>query len=101
MGRFEHAQVGFCLLFIALLTLANLRGLKESGTIFAFPTYFFVFMAGLMIILGTIGPMFGWQIHGETANQEIPPEAMDKATGRTRDPPGFLLLYGVPTARQP
>src|SRR5258708_32843323 len=91
MGRFEHAQVGFCLLFIALLTLANLRGLKESGTIFAFPTYFFVFMAGLMIILGTFGPMFGWEIHGETVNQVIPPEAMEKATGFA----GFALVFLV------
>src|SRR4051794_1873614 len=33
-----------CLFCIGLLTLANLRGLKESGALFAFPTYLFVGM---------------------------------------------------------
>lgn len=61
-----------CLFLIALLTLANLRGLKESGTIFAIPTYFFILMAGLMIIAGVVGPLFGWHIYAETVNQTVP-----------------------------
>ena len=40
------------LLAIALMTLGNLRGLRESGNIFAIPTYLFVFGALLMIALG-------------------------------------------------
>jgi len=63
--------VPWCLLFIALLTLANLRGLKESGTLFAIPTYFFVAMCYLMIGLGLLGPwLFHWQLHPEFVNQD-------------------------------
>ena len=31
-----------CLAFLAILMLGNLRGIRESGNIFAVPTYFFV-----------------------------------------------------------
>src|SRR5512146_1479858 len=37
---------------IALITLGNLRGLRESGNIFAIPTYLFVVGAVLMIGIG-------------------------------------------------
>jgi len=46
----EHHRVLFCLAAIALLTAANLRGVKESGTRFAIPTYAFV-----VAILGLVG----------------------------------------------
>ncbi len=46
--------VGLCVLFILLMTLGNLRGLRESGNIFAIPTYLFVGMALLMIGLGRL-----------------------------------------------
>jgi amino acid transporter len=38
---------------IAAITLGNLRGLRESGNIFAVPTYLFVGTALLMVALGT------------------------------------------------
>ena len=38
---------------IALITIGNLRGLREAGNIFAAPTYLFVFSALLMIAIGT------------------------------------------------
>ena len=37
---------------IILITLGNLRGLRESGNIFAIPTYLFVGLALLMIAIG-------------------------------------------------
>ena len=37
---------------IALITIANLRGLRESGNIFAVPTYLFVGLALLIVGLG-------------------------------------------------
>ncbi len=37
---------------IALITLANLRGIREAGNIFAVPTYLFLFSALLMIGIG-------------------------------------------------
>ncbi len=45
-----------CVLCILLLVYANLRGLKESGAAFAFPTYLFIFCAFTMIGLGLFGP---------------------------------------------
>jgi amino acid transporter len=38
---------------ILLITVGNLRGLRESGNIFAVPTYLFVFSALIMIAIGT------------------------------------------------
>ena len=38
---------------IALITIGNLRGLREAGNIFAIPTYLFVVAALIMIGLGT------------------------------------------------
>jgi amino acid transporter len=39
---------------VAVVALANLRGLKESGRIFAIPTYAFVILCGGLVIVGTI-----------------------------------------------
>src|SRR4029434_9244215 len=45
-------RVQLCLFFLALLTIGNLRGIRESGQIFAIPTYFFVVSIFLLIVLG-------------------------------------------------
>jgi len=44
-------EVTLCLAFILLLTLANLRGVRESGALFAIPTYAFV--ASMFVLVGT------------------------------------------------
>ena len=66
-----------CLFFIALLTIANMRGLKESGTIFALPTYLFIFMAFALMFFGLAAPtLFGWHLHTsgpDAVNQGLPP----------------------------
>ena len=67
--HFDHL-VPWCLLFIAFLTLANLRGLKESGALFAVFTYGFVVMCYVMIALGILGPLVGWHYHREFINQD-------------------------------
>ncbi len=45
-------RVELALTSIALLTLVNLRGVRESATIFTLPTYLFVASIALMILLG-------------------------------------------------
>ena len=45
-------RVEISLGFVALLTFANLRGVKEASTIFAAPTYLFVGTVGVMLIVG-------------------------------------------------
>jgi amino acid transporter len=47
-------KVGLAIGFVALLTLANLRGVREAGQIFAIPTYGFVAMVYLTLIAGFI-----------------------------------------------
>lgn len=44
---------------VLFICFANLRGLKEAGWQFAFATYFFVTMVGLMILVGIARTMFG------------------------------------------
>jgi amino acid transporter len=66
---------------ILLITLGNLRGLRESGNIFAIPTYLFVGSALLMIAIG----LFRVLINGEHV---APP---DPVPGQ----PSPLQLVGV------
>jgi amino acid transporter len=40
--------------FVLLITLANLRGVRESGTLFAFPTYAFIVAISTMIGVGLL-----------------------------------------------
>jgi amino acid transporter len=45
-------RVGLALVTVFLITSVNLRGLKESGRIFAVPTYGFMLAMGTMIVVG-------------------------------------------------
>ena len=42
-------RVPISLGFVVILTLGNLRGVRESGRIFALPTYFFLLMMGVLL----------------------------------------------------
>lgn len=44
---------------VLLLAFGNLRGVREAGKAFAFPTYFFIFSAGTVILVGVIREIFG------------------------------------------
>jgi amino acid transporter len=48
----EPAKVPIALFFIALIAFGNLKGVKESGKIFAVPTYFFMFTMALLLGVG-------------------------------------------------
>jgi amino acid transporter len=45
-------HVIIALAFIAIIAFGNLRGVKESGKLFAFPTYFFI---GIMLLMLAVG----------------------------------------------
>ncbi|WP_421118091.1 APC family permease [Aquihabitans daechungensis] len=45
-------RVGLAVFFVAMMCMGNLRGVKESGKVFAVPTYFYVTMLGLFLIGG-------------------------------------------------
>jgi amino acid transporter len=47
-------QVGLALGFLGAITLVNLRGVRESGAIFAAPTYVFIVAVLTMIVVGVV-----------------------------------------------
>jgi amino acid transporter len=57
-GLAEH-RVALCLGLIAFITIANLRGAKESGKIFALPTYVYIVSLGGMVLYGLFRSYFG------------------------------------------
>jgi amino acid transporter len=65
-----HA-VGLSLAFVALLTVVNLRGVKESGRAFAIPTYGFVLAIYAMLAAGFAKVAFGNGIAAESAHLEL------------------------------
>src|SRR5262245_38055816 len=44
--------VPLCLGIIVVITVANLRGVRESGALFAPPTYLYIIMLGVLIVVG-------------------------------------------------
>ncbi|HEY2792433.1 MAG TPA: APC family permease [Micromonosporaceae bacterium] len=69
-----HAnEVAISIGFIALLAIMNLRGVKESGRAFAIPTYGFVGVVMLMLLIGVIKIATGHPITAESAKYPISP----------------------------
>ena len=65
-------KVEFAVAAIVLLTAINLRGLRESGTAFAIPTYAFMIGIMLMIAYGLFrAVVLGQEMHAESASIEI------------------------------
>jgi amino acid transporter len=56
---------------VAVIAIMNLRGVRESGTGFAIPTYCFIGIVMLMIIWGGIRLATGQHLHAETAGYAI------------------------------
>jgi len=52
-GLFSH-RVTLALVAVALIAVINLRGVRESGTIFSGPTYLFIGTVLAMVILGVL-----------------------------------------------
>jgi len=69
-GLQKHA-VALAVGFVVLLTLANLRGVKESGRAFAIPTYTFVSLTYLMFIVGTARGLTGHLPDASTAADQL------------------------------
>ena len=79
-------RVPVALGFIAIISVMNLRGVKESGKIFAVPTYAFILCVFTMIITGVVRALFG---SGLEAVVPEDPAALE-ATGAVGI---FLLLH--------
>lgn len=54
-------RLALCLAILVVLVLVNLRGVRETGMVFAYPTYAFVFSLGGVVVFGLIkSAMAGW-----------------------------------------
>ncbi|MDX3095213.1 APC family permease [Streptomyces sp. ME19-03-3] len=83
----EHKVLG-AIGMIVLLMVMNLRGVRESGTIFAIPTYAFVFGVFCMLAWGIFRIAIGDDLHAPTAGYTIKAEH----SGLTSFALVFLLL---------
>jgi amino acid transporter len=85
----EH-KVILCLIFIAFIAIANLRGVRESGALFATPTYVFVVSFLFMIVFG----LFHYFIYGGAA--PVPTaEELKIAEGYKLQPMTVFLLLAA------
>ncbi len=50
--QLQEFKIPICILMVLLLTIGNLRGIRESSKMFSFPTYAFIFSISAMIITG-------------------------------------------------
>jgi amino acid transporter len=71
---------------VLLIMLVNLRGVRESGAVFALPTYFFLMMMGLTVGTGLLRYLTG------TLGTVVDPPALDLAHAAQAVTP-FLLLH--------
>ncbi|GCD20749.1 APC family permease [Cellulomonas algicola] len=68
-------EAAFAIGLVVLLTIANLRGVKESGSAFAIPVYLFMFAIGSLALFGAIRYFTGSLPLAESAGFDVAPEA--------------------------
>lgn len=56
--RDYRIELGLALILV--ISLANLRGVKESGRVFAVPTYIYIFVLTALVGIGLAKSLFGW-----------------------------------------
>lgn len=76
LPRLSAHTLAICLVILVLLTLINLRGVRESGAIFMAPTYFFCICLIGVIAWGTAKV---WLAHGHPHPVVAPPAPPTKA----------------------
>ena len=76
----EH-KIIFCVIVVIFIMFLNLRGLKESSNIFAYPTYFFIFSILVLLVVGFY----------RIATGDVPPKAPLLESNYTEIP--LFLLF--------
>jgi len=59
-------RVVIAIAFVVIIAYGNLRGLRESGKVFAVPTYFFIANMGILLTLGLVKMVGGHLPHAST-----------------------------------
>jgi len=75
VGPLEKRSVLVAVVLVVLLTTVNLRGVRESGTAFAIPTYAFMLGIIIMIAVGLIKAALGHTPTAESAHYGIRAES--------------------------
>ncbi|HLO00799.1 MAG TPA: APC family permease, partial [Pyrinomonadaceae bacterium] len=86
----DNHKVALCLILIILIAIANLRGVRESGALFAGPTYAFLVCFLLMIAYGFV---YYYMHPGTTA--QINDAHLKLAEGYHSQPLTWFLLLGA------
>ncbi|KQR17742.1 APC family permease [Cellulomonas sp. Leaf334] len=68
-------EATFAIGLVVLLTVANLRGVKESGSLFALPVYLFMLAIGAIAVIGSIQLLTGNLTMAESSGYELAPDA--------------------------
>ena len=68
--------LGLCLATLFIVAIVNLRGIRESGTAFALPTYLFVGSLGLVLVIG----LFKALTHGGHPSAVVTPPLLPVGT---------------------
>jgi amino acid transporter len=71
LPRLYPYRVWMCVAAVSIIALANLRGIRESGKLFAAPTYLFIASILAMIVYGALGAIFDFL--GEAPYAPHPP----------------------------
>jgi amino acid transporter len=85
----EQHRVIFGVVLIAIIAWVNLRGVRESGAIFAGPTYLFIFSMLALVVFGFIRLYFTGEIMPTPASEDL---HFDRSVGTT---PHGLLTGGA------
>jgi amino acid transporter len=104
---FEH-RVAIGLTATVFIIVMNLRGVRESGKFFAFPTYFGIGILGVMVGIGGIQAFFGQGASVSTTDHQTAVEDLTLflilraiAAGCTAVTGMEVISNGVKTFRQP
>jgi amino acid transporter len=81
--------LGLCLAILVLLTVVNLRGVRESGLLFMLPTYLFLVCLGGIVVLGIAKAVLA---HGHPAPVVAPPAPHPATLALTGAAGVWLLL---------
>ncbi|MGB8020041.1 MAG: APC family permease, partial [Candidatus Nanopelagicales bacterium] len=63
--------MAICLAVVVVLTAINLRGIRESGRVFAAPTYAFIGTVLIMLVLGFAMELFGDGVTAQSADYPV------------------------------
>jgi amino acid transporter len=84
------SRVALCIAAIAIIAIANLRGVKESGRLFAIPTYAYVLSLCALLVVGLAKSFFGDLGHIPEDPERV--EEIMKGTAFAQGASLFLLM---------